>query len=136
MGLDFGDKTVGVAVTDPLGITAQGVEIIRRERASKYRQTLARIDELIKELSVGEIVLGLPLGLKGDEGSRCERTREFGEALKKRTGLPVYYFDERLTTVSAHAAMDEMGMSADEHKKHVDEIAAILILQGYLDGKN
>ena len=136
MGLDFGDKTVGVAVTDALGITAQGVETIRRERPTKYRQTLARIKTLIDEYGVSKVVIGLPLGLKGAEGDRCEHTREFGEALSKRIDIPIDYFDERLTTVQAHRAMDDMGISAANHKEYVDEIAAVLILQGYLDGKD
>lgn len=135
MGLDFGSKTVGVAVSDPLGITAQGVEIIRRKSANKLRQTLARIEELIKEYDVDELVLGLPKNMNGTEGERCERTREFKEMLKKRTGLPVAFWDERLTTVAADRAMVEKGMGRYERKEYVDEIAAIFILQGYMDAK-
>lgn len=135
MGLDFGSKTVGVAVSDPLGITAQGVEIIRRKSANKLRQTLARIEELIKEYDVNELVLGLPKNMNGTEGERCERTREFKEMLEKRTGLPVTFWDERLTTVAADRAMVEKGMGRYERKEYVDEIAAIFILQGYMDAK-
>ncbi len=135
MGLDFGSKTVGVAVSDPLGITAQGVEIIRRKSANKLRQTLARIEELIAEYDVNELVLGLPKNMNGTEGERCERTREFKELLEKRTGLPVALWDERLTTVAADRAMMEKGMGRYERKEYVDEIAAIFILQGYMDAK-
>ncbi len=135
MGLDFGSKTVGVAVSDPLGITAQGVEIIRRKSANKLRQTLARIEELIKEYDVDELVLGLPKNMNGTEGERCERTREFKEMLEKRIGLPVAFWDERLTTVAADRAMVEKGMGRYERKEYVDEIAAIFILQGYMDAK-
>ena len=135
MGLDFGSKTVGVAVSDPLGITAQGVEIIRRKSVNKLRQTLARIEELIKEYDVDELVLGLPKNMNGTEGERCERTREFKEMLEKRIGLPVAFWDERLTTVAADRAMVEKGMGRYERKEYVDEIAAIFILQGYMDAK-
>lgn len=135
MGLDFGSKTVGVAVSDPLGITAQGVEIIRRKSQNKLRQTLARIEELIKEYDVDELVLGFPKNLNGTEGERCERTKEFQELLEKRTGLPVALWDERLTTVAADRAMMEKGMGRYERKEYVDEIAAIFILQGYMDAK-
>ena len=135
MGLDFGSKTVGVAVSDPLGITAQGVEIIRRKSQNKLRQTLARIEELIAEYDVNELVLGFPKNLNGTEGERCERTKEFQELLEKRTGLPVALWDERLTTVAADRAMMEKGMGRYERKEYVDEIAAIFILQGYMDAK-
>ena len=135
MGLDFGSKTVGVAVSDPLGITAQGVEIIRRKSQNKLRQTLARIEELIKEYDVDELVLGFPKNLNGTEGERCERTKEFQELLEKRTGLTVALWDERLTTVAADRAMMEKGMGRYERKEYVDEIAAIFILQGYMDAK-
>ena len=89
MGLDFGSKTVGVAVSDPLGITAQGVEIVRRKSPNKLRQTLARIEELIREYEVEELVLGYPKNMNGTEGERCEKTKEFKEQLEKRTGMTV-----------------------------------------------
>lgn len=135
IGLDFGSKTVGVAVSDPLMITAQGVEIIRRKSPDKLRQTLARIEELIKEYEAGEIVLGYPKNLDGTEGERCEKTKEFKEMLERRTGLNVTLWDERLTTVAADKAMDEAGYGRFEKKEHVDELAAQLILQGYMDYK-
>lgn len=135
MGLDFGSKTVGVAVSDPLGITAQGVEIIRRKSPNKLRQTLARIEELAAEYEVGEFVLGYPKNMNGTEGERCERTKEFQEMLQRRTGRPVALWDERLTTVAADRAMMEAGLDYRARKEHVDELAAVFILQGYMAAK-
>ena len=133
MGLDFGSKTVGVAVSDSLLFTAQGLEIIRRKEENKLRQTLARIEELIVEYEVGEIVLGLPKNMNATEGERVALTGEFKEKLERRTGLPVYYWDERLTTVAADKVMMEAGIRREHRKEYVDKIAAALILQGYLD---
>ena len=133
MGLDFGSKTVGVAVSDPLFITAQGVEIIRRKEEKKLRQTLARIEELIGEYEVGEIVLGLPKNMNDTLGVRAELSLEFKEKLERRTGLPVTMWDERLTTVAADRTMMEAGIRREHRKDYVDQIAASLILQGYLD---
>lgn len=133
MGLDFGSKTVGVAVSDPLGITAQGLEIIRRKEENKLRRTYAKIEELIVEYQVGEIVLGLPKNMNATEGERAELTREFRESLERRTGLPVTLWDERLTTVAADRAMMEAGIRREHRRDYVDMIAASLILQGYLD---
>ena len=101
IGLDFGSKTVGVAVSDELLITAQGIEIVRRKSENKLRQTLARIEELIKEYNVEKIVLGFPKNMNNSEGERCEKTLEFKEMLERRTGLTVELWDERLTTVAA-----------------------------------
>ncbi len=133
MGLDFGSKTVGVAVSDALLITAQGVEIIRRKEENKLRQTLARIEELIKEYEVEKIVLGQPKHMNGTEGIRVELTEEFKEKLERRTGLPVIWWDERLTTVAADKTMMEAGIRREHRKEYVDMIAATFILQGYLD---
>ena len=133
MGLDYGDKTVGVAISDPLGITAQGKEIIRRERPDKLRRTCARIEELIQEYEVEKIVLGLPKNMDGSEGIRVEKTKAFKEMIERRTGLEVVLWDERLTTVAADRYMDEAGIKGDKRKAIVDEIAAVFILQGYLD---
>lgn len=135
MGLDFGSKTVGVAVSDSLLLTAQGLEIIRRKEENKLRQTLARIEALIVEYEVEEIVLGLPKNMNGTEGVRVELTNEFKEKLERRTGLPVVMWDERLTTVAADKAMMEAGVRRENRKEYVDKIAATLILQGYLDRK-
>lgn len=136
MGLDFGSKTVGVAVSDSLLITAQGVEIIRRKEENKLRQTLARIEALIVEYEVEEIVLGLPKNMNATEGIRVELTKEFKEKLERRTGLPVVFWDERLTTVAADKAMMEAGIRRENRKDYVDMIAATLILQGYLDSRS
>lgn len=136
MGLDFGSKTVGVAVSDSLLITAQGVEIIRRKEENKLRQTLARIEALIVEYEVEEIVLGLPKNMNATEGVRVELTKEFKEKLERRTGLPVVFWDERLTTVAADKAMMEAGIRRENRKDYVDMIAATLILQGYLDSRS
>lgn len=133
MGLDFGSTTVGVAVSDPLLLTAQGVEIIRRKEENKLRQTLARIEELIVEYEVEKIVLGLPKNMNASEGMRVELTEEFKEKLERRTGLSVVFWDERLTTVAADKAMMEAGIRRENRKDYVDMIAASLILQGYLD---
>lgn len=133
MGLDFGAKTVGVAISDPLFLTAQGIEIIRRERENKLRQTLARIEELIQEYEVGEIVLGLPKNMNDTLGERAGLSLAFQEKLERRTGLPVTMWDERLTTVAAERAMIEAGLRREERAEHVDRIAACLILQSYLD---
>ena len=133
LGLDYGSKTVGVAVSDPLGFTAQGVEIIRRKSENKMRQTLARIEELIAQYQVEEIVLGLPKNMNNTLGDRAEKSLELKETLERRTGLPVVMWDERLTTVSANRVLMETGVRRENRKEHVDEIAAVFILLGYLD---
>ena len=134
IGLDFGSKTVGVAMSDGLLLTAQGVEIVRRKSPTKLRQTLARIEEIITEYGdVEKIVLGYPKNMNSTEGERCERTLEFKEMVEKRTGLPVVLWDERLTTVAADNVMMESGIRRENRKQYVDEIAAQFILQGYLD---
>lgn len=124
---------MGVAVSDPLGFTAQGVEIIRRKSENKMRQTLARIEELIAQYQVEEIVLGLPKNMNNTLGDRAEKSLELKETLERRTGLPVVMWDERLTTVSANRVLMETGVRRENRKEHVDEIAAVFILQGYLD---
>ena len=133
MGLDFGSKTVGVAVSDPLGLTAQGVEIIRRKSEKKLRQTLARIEELVDQYKVERIVLGLPKHMNNDIGERAEKSLEFQKMLEKRTGLLVVMWDERLTTVEADRTMMETGIRRENRKEYVDMLAAVFILQGYLD---
>ena len=133
LGLDFGSKTCGVAISDPLLLTAQGLEIIRREKPGKLRTTLARIQEICEEYHVELIVLGNPKNMNNTEGERVEKTLDFKEQVEKRTGLPVVLFDERLTTVVADHTMMELGIRRENRKEYVDEIAAMLILQGYLD---
>lgn len=133
MGLDYGSKTVGVALSDTLLLTAQGLEIVRREREDKLRQTLARLEEIIKECEVDRIVLGYPKNMNNTEGVRCEKTMAFKEMLERRTGLPVILWDERLTTVEADRAMMEGGIRRENRKQYVDKLAAVFILQSYLD---
>lgn len=133
MGLDYGSKTVGVTVSDPLGLTAQGIEIVRRKSENKLRQTLARIEEIAKEYGVEKIVLGFPKHMNNDIGERAEKSLEFKEMLERRTGLPVVMWDERLTTVEADRTMMETGIRRENRKEYVDMIAAVFILQGYLD---
>ena len=133
LGLDYGSKTVGVAVSDPLGLTAQGVETVWRKQENKLRRTLARIEEIISEYQVTEIVLGYPKNMNNTEGERVEKTKAFGEMLERRTGLPVHYWDERLTTVAAEQILIESGVRRENRKAVIDKVAAGLILQGYLD---
>ena len=116
MGLDYGSKTVGVAVRDALLLTAQNIETICREQENKLRRTLARIQNM-----------------NNTTGDRAEKSLEFAEMLKKRTGLPVVMWDERLTTVAAEQVLMESGVRREHRKEYVDQIAASMILQGYLD---
>lgn len=133
LGLDFGSKTVGVAVCDPLGITAQTVETITRKDENKLRQTLARIEALIEQYEIERIVLGYPKNMNNTIGERAEKTEEFKLSLERRTGLPVILWDERLTTVAADRVLIESGVRREHRKESVDQIAAAMILQGYLD---
>lgn len=133
LGLDYGSKTVGVAVSDPLGLTAQRVETIWRKQENKLRRTLARIDELVKEYQAERIVIGLPRNMNYTMGDRAEKSLEFGEMVEKRTGLPVIMWDERLTTREAERALMEAGVRRENRKEYLDSVAAVLILQGYLD---
>ena len=133
MGLDYGSVTVGVAISDSMLLTAQPVEVIKRKSENKLQQTLARIQVLAEENDVGCIVLGYPKNMNNSEGERVERTKEFMEKLKARTGLEVVLWDERLSTVSAMDVLKEGGVRSEHRKTYVDKIAASLILQGYLD---
>ena len=133
MGLDYGSRTMGVAVSDPLKITAQAVETITRKDENKLRRTCARIEELIDEYQVEKIVLGLPKHMNNDIGDRAEKSIEFGRMLERRTGLEVVMWDERLTTVEAERTLIENKVRRENRKKYVDQIAAVFILQGYLD---
>jgi len=133
MGLDYGSVTVGVAISDPLLLTAQGIEVIRRKQENKLRRTLARIDELIKEYEVTKIVLGYPKNMNNTIGERARKTEEFAEMLRKRTNLEVILWDERLTTVSAGHVLSEGELSNKSKDMVIDKIAAVFILQGYLD---
>ena len=133
MGLDYGTKTVGVAISDALKITAQGIETIERKEENKLRRTCARIEELIKEYDVEKIVLGFPKHMNNDIGERAEKALEFGEMLKRRTGLEVVMWDERLTTVAAERTLIESKVRRENRKQYIDKIAAVFILQGDLD---
>lgn len=133
MGLDYGSKTVGVAISDPLGITAQGIETIERKEENKLRKTLARIEELVKEYEVEKIVLGFPKNMNNTIGERAEKSLEFQAMLERRIGIPVIMWDERLTTIEAERTLMESNVRRENRKKYVDKIAAVFILQGYLD---
>ena len=133
MGLDLGTKTVGVAISDPLLITAQPVETITRKEENKLRQTLARIEELIVANDVEKIVLGYPKNMNDSIGPRAKFSEEFKEKLERRTGLEVILWDERLTTVAADEVLIESNVRRENRKKYVDQIAAVFILQEYLD---
>ena len=118
MGLDYGAKTVGVAISDEMLLTAQPIETIRRERPAKLRQTLARIESLMKDYDIDKVVIGLPKKLNNE----------------RRSGLEVIYQDERLTTVQADNVLAEGGVRKENRKQYIDKMAASLILQSYLDG--
>nr|WP_330361421.1 Holliday junction resolvase RuvX [Butyrivibrio sp. AE3009] len=133
MGLDYGSRTVGVAISDELLLTAQAREIIRRKEENKLRRTLARIEELIVEYGVEKIVLGLPLNMDQSDSERSKLSLEFKDKIERRTGIPVIMWDERLTTVEADEIMDEVGIRGKDRKEYVDMIAAQIILQDYLD---
>ena len=133
LGLDYGSKTVGVAVTDPLGLTAQGVEIIRRQKENHLRKTYQRIREICEQYDVEKIVLGLPLNMDDTMGDRAEKTLEFKKELERRLSVPVLLVDERLTTVEAIEIMDDAGIKVGDREKYVDMIAATIILQDYMN---
>ncbi|MCI6163622.1 MAG: Holliday junction resolvase RuvX [Lachnospira sp.] len=135
MGLDYGTKTVGVAISDALGITAQGVETITRKESNKLRKTYARIEELIEAEGVEEVVVGLPKNMNDSIGERAQDCQAFAEAINRRTGLNVVMWDERLSTVSAERVLMESGVRREDRKAVIDKVAATIILQGYLDYK-
>jgi putative Holliday junction resolvase len=133
LGLDFGQKTIGVAVSDSLGWTAQGVEIIRREDENNLKASIARIDELCKEYEVELIVLGYPKNMNNTIGDRAVKSERFKKRLKKELKLPVKLWDERLSTVAAERDLIEADVSRAGRKEVIDKMAAVFILQGYLD---
>ncbi len=134
--MDYGSKTVGVAVSDGLGWTAQALETITRKDTNKLRRTLARIEELVAEYNVERIVLGFPKHMNNDEGDRCAATEAFKVMLERRTGLPVILQDERMSTVSAERILMEGGVRRENRKAYVDKMAAAFILQTYMDRIN
>ncbi|MCI8659271.1 MAG: Holliday junction resolvase RuvX [Lachnospiraceae bacterium] len=133
LGLDYGSKTVGVAVSDSLGVTAQGVETIFRKDENKMRRTLARIEELTEKYQIETIVLGYPKNMDDSIGERAKKTEEFRDILVRRVGLPVILWDERLTTMEANDILIESGVPRESRKSVIDKVAAILILRSYLD---
>ncbi len=132
MGLDYGSKTVGVAISDDLLFIAHPIETITRNSENKLRRTLARIETLVSENHVEKIVLGLPLLPDGREGERAEKTREFQKMLEKRTGLEIIMVDERFTTEVSEDELREMGVRKEDQKAYVDQLAACHILEDYL----
>ena len=133
MACDYGSKTIGIAVSDPFGWTAQGVEIIRRQEEEELSASIERIQELIAEYGVEKIVVGLPKNMNNTSGERVEKTLEFVEKLKKKISLPVVTWDERLSTVGAERVLLEADLSRAKRKKVIDKMAAAYFLQGYLD---
>ena len=136
MGLDVGAMTDGVAISDELLCTAQGIEVIRRKQENKLRQTYARIEQLIEEYSVGLVVIGYPKNMNNTIGERAEKSESFAADIRRRTGLETVLWDERLTTVSAHRVLDLAEMSCRRKNEVVDKLAAVLILQNYLDWRS
>ncbi len=135
IGLDYGTKTVGVAISDELMITAQPLCTIERKSANKLRQTLAQIESIIEEYHAELIVLGFPKNMNNTIGDRAEATKDFKESLERRTGLEVVLWDERMTTIEAERVLMEAGVRRENRKQYVDKMAAAVILQNYLDYK-
>lgn len=133
LGLDYGEKTVGVALSDENAIIAQPLETIERKHANKLRQTYARIEAIIEEHQVGKIVIGLPKMMNNTEGPRVALTKAFAEDLERRTGMEIVFEDERLTTVEANRILEATGVALSGRKEHIDKMAAAIILQSYLD---
>ena len=133
LGLDFGEKTIGVAISDPFGWTAQGVEIIRRKEEKNLKASIVRIGEIINEYSVEKIVMGYPKNMNNSLGERCEKTEAFKDKLEKTFKIEVILWDERLSTVGAERSLIEADLSRKKRKQVIDKMAAVFILQGYLD---
>lgn len=136
LGLDFGDKTIGVAVSDPFGWTAQGLEIIRRENPAEFKKPMRRLAELVEEYQAECIVLGYPKNLDGSEGERCLKTKDFCERIQRRfPKAEVILWDERFSTIAAERSLREVGLNHEKRKSVIDKMAAVHILQGYLDSR-
>lgn len=133
LGLDFGQKTIGAAVSDAFGWTAQGLEIIRRENEFDLKKSIERIGEIIEEYQVDSIVLGYPKNMNNSIGDRAEKTEKFKQKLTDRFNIPVILWDERLSTVAAERCLIDADVSRAKRKKVIDKQAAVFILQGYLD---
>jgi putative Holliday junction resolvase len=132
LGLDVGSKTIGLAVSDPLGITAQGLNTIRRKNKRLDLEQLARV---IREYAVSEIVVGYPLRLSGATGTQSEKMQHFAEELRRKFGLPVHLWDERLTSSQANRVLRETNLSIKKRGEAVDRMAAVLILQSWMEAK-
>jgi putative Holliday junction resolvase len=130
LALDVGKKRIGLAISDELGLTAQGLETLHRNR---IRDDLSRLEDLTKQLGVGTLLIGKPLHMSGDESRQSEYTREFAHRLARHTSLPVVFWDERLTSAEAERMLRESGASLDQKKRSVDRLAAVLLLESYLD---
>lgn len=131
LGIDFGESRIGIAISDPMGWTAQGLETVKSKESLK--KAMARIMEIINQYQVKEIVVGYPLNMNGTKGPRTERTEDFIQKLSEMGDFSIIKWDERLTTVSAHRTMNELGVKASNKKNIVDTMSAVFILQGYLD---
>ena len=136
MGLDYGSKTVGVAVSDPFGWTAQPVETIQRKDEANLVATVDRLREIIDQYSVEKIVLGLPKNMNNTEGERVALTEKFGRRLDREFGLEIILWDERLSTMGASRVLDEANMKKGKQKQVIDKLAASFILQGFLDANS
>ncbi len=135
MALDYGDKTVGVSLSDSLKKTAQPLKTITRNNPIDVKSTIDEILSIVSESEVDEIVIGLPLNMNGSEGERVEKTKWFAKKLQKKTDVHIELWDERLSTVAVTRVLDEVGVKSSEQKKYVDKLAATYILQGYIDYK-
>ncbi|WP_175990933.1 Holliday junction resolvase RuvX [Bacillus sp. Marseille-Q1617] len=134
MGLDVGSKTVGVAISDALGWTAQGIETVRiNEEEGDFR--IERIKELAKEYEVDTIIVGLPKNMNNTIGPRGEASKSYGDLIERELSIPVKYWDERLSTMAAERVLLEADVSRKKRKKVIDKMAAVMILQGYLDSQ-
>jgi putative Holliday junction resolvase len=133
LALDLGKKRIGMALSDELGVTAQGLETLER---TNIREDLARISQLAAERSVSLILMGNPLHMSGREGRQAEYARDFGERLRAASGIAVEFWDERLTTVAAQRVLRESGISIEKRAKAVDRLAAVILLESYLDSRN
>jgi len=132
LGIDFGEKRIGLAVSDPLGITAQGLETLKHENK---RQVLQALSDICRENEVGEIVIGLPINMDGSQGPKAREIFGFVAELEKNLGVPVKPWDERLSSRQAGRLMIEQGLSRQKQRQHSDRLAATLILQSYLESK-
>lgn len=135
LALDYGSRTVGIAMSDALGITAQPGETITREKENHLRRTLAQIEKLIEDNEIGLIVLGRPVRIDGSDGTRVEKTEEFKRLLEARTKVPILWQDERLTTVEANEILADQGVAKEDRKKYIDSVAASIILRDYMNGE-